>query len=302
MQDVSWDDLKIAYQVARLGSLSKAGAHLGINHATVLRHINALEEGLDCKLFIRHQRGYRLTEAGQLMLSQMPPILAQIGRLTHAVASVDNQITGTLRITTLPEYSAFLHPVLKECREAYPELRIQVLATDEVLSLSSGAVHVAIRAGWEPDGADLIVRKLLDIRFGYYAARTYVARFGLPASKAQYRRHHWILPSGHKRNIPFVKAMLANLSEENIAYQSNNFSDIQSAIVAGLGIGPIDRDKARALADLTEIKTGPESQDSALWFAYHRDLKGSARVQALYRILTGYIARQQGQPRAQASG
>ena len=56
MTQPSWDDFRIAYLLAKSGTLTKAGKLLQMNHATVLRHINRLEEALDTKLFIRHQR------------------------------------------------------------------------------------------------------------------------------------------------------------------------------------------------------------------------------------------------------
>ena len=58
----NWDEVRTAYQVARLGTVSGAAEVLGVHHATVIRHIDALEGRLGVKLFQRHARGYTATD------------------------------------------------------------------------------------------------------------------------------------------------------------------------------------------------------------------------------------------------
>ena len=60
----NWDEVRTAFHVARVGTVSGAADVLGVHHATVIRHIDALEERLGVKLFQRHARGYSPTEAG----------------------------------------------------------------------------------------------------------------------------------------------------------------------------------------------------------------------------------------------
>ncbi len=64
----TWDEIRTAYHVARMGTVSGAAEALGVHHATVIRHIDALEQRLGVKLFQRHARGYTSTEAGQDLL------------------------------------------------------------------------------------------------------------------------------------------------------------------------------------------------------------------------------------------
>ena len=64
----TWDEIRTAFQVARLGTVSGAAEVLGVHHATVIRHIDALEKRLGSKLFQRHARGYTPTEAGTELL------------------------------------------------------------------------------------------------------------------------------------------------------------------------------------------------------------------------------------------
>lgn len=287
---VSWDDFRIAHQVAESGSLSGAGKQLQMNHATVLRHINQLEQALGVKLFIRHQRGYRLTDAGQLMLTEMPDIERHFTRLENRLSNVEEQISGNLKITTVVSaYSSYLHPGFKALRDKYPQLQLQLIATDEIIALDQGAAHVSIRVGQKPNGADLIVKKLTEINIHYYAAQSYVERMGLPKKLSQLKLHDWALPSSEKHHIPFIKALLKHIPPEQVVYQSNNFPDVHMAVKSGIGIGPFEELEAQQNPDLLRLPIEFKEHAESLWFVYHKDLKDSARINALYTHITQHL-------------
>jgi DNA-binding transcriptional LysR family regulator len=286
MSRASWDDFRIAYQVAESGTLTKAGKVLQMNHSTVLRHINRLEEVLDTKLFIRHQRGYQLTDAGELVVKELPDINRSFSRLENLMASAEKNISGNLRITTLSDFSPLLNPALKAFRQAYPKLRIQIIATDEIIQLASGAAHVSLRAGAQPNEPDLIVKKLKAPDIHYYAADSYVKEYGVPKDSSEYKQHLWALPSIEKRRIPFVKQILKHIDEEQIIYQSNHFPDIHNAVIEGMAIGPIGSHLSFKYDNLQRLDIKIDQGIEGLWFVYHKDLKNSARIQALYEFLS----------------
>ena len=290
MQDIHWDDYRVAYEVAQAGSLSKAAKKLQCNHATVLRHVNRIEAALNIKLFIRHQRGYKLTDAGKIMVKEMPHIYQEFHRLESLMGSVEQDISGNLRITTLLEYAALLNPVLVEFRSVYPNLRIQLISTDEVIALASGAAHVSLRAGPEPKDPDLIARKLFSIDMAYYAADNYVQKRGLPESEQAFNQHDWLMPNADKERLPFIKDMLKVIDSERIVYQSNHFLDIEAAVAAGIGIGLISTINAEKYNNLHKLKLSQvnDVDMGSLWFVYHRDLKHNAKVKTLYQYLFEY--------------
>jgi DNA-binding transcriptional LysR family regulator len=159
MKNISWDDYKIAYQVALDGSLSKAGISLRLNHTTVLRRINQLERALEVTLFIRHQRGYKLTDTGMLLMDEMPDVLAKMANLENKLKNVEGDISGELRVTTVSSFSPVITPSLKAFRSEYPKIRLNLISTDNILPLDTGAAHVSFRAGPKPTSPDLIVKK-----------------------------------------------------------------------------------------------------------------------------------------------
>ena len=63
-----WNEIHTAYWVARTGTVSGAAKRLGVHRATVNRHIDVLEVAIEARLFLRHRRGYELTDVGREFL------------------------------------------------------------------------------------------------------------------------------------------------------------------------------------------------------------------------------------------
>lgn len=291
-RDIRLDDLRIAYNVAREGSLSRAGETLGINHSTALRAINRLEASLGLRLFIRHQRGYQLTDSGRIMVEKMRPITGDIQRLLNTLSAVEAAPSGALRISTVTDFSPYFAPMLHAFRQEYPKVRVQIVATDDVLSLSDGDVHVAIRIGSEPQEPDLIARSLMDVSLNYYASEVYIKQHGMPKSLAEVNQHFWVFPTGEKTRIPMIEKMMTHIDPAQLAFQSNSFSDIESAVRAGMGIGPLSLVNRRIAGDvgLKKVDLNIEAEPSKMWFVYHKDMRQSVRLKALQGFLQRYIA------------
>ena len=289
MKDPNWDDFRIALQVAQSGTLTKAGALLQMNHTTVQRHINQLETNLGLKLFLRHQRGYKLTEAGKIVLKEVPKIDLQVKHLINQLGNIDENAIGHLKITTLSGYSSILNPALKVFREGFPNIRIQIFATEEIIPLESGSVHVSLRAGRQPTGPDIIAKMIMPLNIAYYASEEYVTRYGLPQSKPEFSDHLWAMPSLDKHHIPFIQNVLKEISPQNIIYQSNYFPDIHQFITEGMAIGAMAEHQARPYENLVKIPVELDENEEKLWFVYHRDLKNSKRIKALYAALASLM-------------
>lgn len=290
MNQLNWDDIRIAYAVADAGSLSAAGKRLGLTHSTVLRRVNQLEQQLQQRLFIRHQRGYRLTEAGHVLLEQGKPLVADMQRLQNNLMMLGNTPSGRIRISTVADFSQFLAPLIAGFRQEYPQIRVETLATDETLSLSGGDIHAAIRIGPEPTEPDLVARRLVNVGLNFYAAGSYLDRHGeLPRSINEVGRHLWVLPTGEKRLIPAIELLYERLDPEQIVFQSNSFNDIYYAVKEGIGIGPFESLHRPALSreGLNPVEIGLNFAGEQMWLVYHKDMRNSARI----RVLQEYLLR-----------
>lgn len=289
MKEISWDDYKIAYQVAVDGSLSQAGKSLRINHATVLRRVNQLEQALEVKLFIRHQRGYKLTDAGHVLIDEMPELLANFARIENRLHNVEKKITGELRLTTISAYTPVLTPLLHDFRDRYPAIRLKLLSSDDIIALDSGIAHVSLRVGPCPDGVDLIVKKLTKLKTSYYAHQRYVDNFGLPKNLKQFNAHAWVLPTVDKYRLPFIRYIIDNIDKDKIVFQSNLFTDVHQAVISGMGIGPIGDHQAALHPYLVKVELDLPEAEEAMWFVYHKDLKHNSRISCFYDFLKSHL-------------
>jgi len=93
----NWDEVRTAYQVARMGTVSGAAEVLGVHHATVIRHIDAIEARLGVKLFQRHARGYTPTEAGLDLLRVAQATDDQFSQLVGRLKGVGDDVSGEPR-------------------------------------------------------------------------------------------------------------------------------------------------------------------------------------------------------------
>ncbi len=146
----NWDEVRTAFQVARMGTVSGAAEVLGVHHATVIRHIDALEKHLGVKLFQRHARGYTPTEAGTDLLRVAQATEDQFGQLVSRIKGQGATVSGDLVVTSLAALAPRIAPLLVAFQEEYSTVVVRYLTGDRLFRLEYGEAHVAIRAGAAP--------------------------------------------------------------------------------------------------------------------------------------------------------
>ena len=133
---MDWDKLRFFHAVADAGSLTHAGDALHLSQSAVSRQIRALEESLNTTLFHRHARGLILTEQGDLLFRTAHDVFMQLQAARAKLTDSRERPSGDLKITTPPALGInWLIPRLDEFTALYPEIRIQLIVTDEELDL-----------------------------------------------------------------------------------------------------------------------------------------------------------------------
>jgi DNA-binding transcriptional LysR family regulator len=159
----NWDDLRLILAVAEHKSLAGAARALHVNHTTVLRRINAFEKENAIRLFDRLPSGYRLTEAGEDLLSSAQAMKRVISELERKIVGKDLRLEGELRITTCDTLMASLLPqVLGRFSDRYPGISLEVTIASFVSNLSQRQADVAIRTGDSPTDT-LVGRRVGDV-------------------------------------------------------------------------------------------------------------------------------------------
>lgn len=283
----NWTEIKTAYQVARLGTVSAAAAVLGIHRATVIRHIDTLEEVLGAKLFLRHLRGYTPTELGLELMRMAGSADAKFSRLPEFAAADNAGMSGEFILTSLYILAPLLIPVLKNFQLQYPNISVRYLASEKLFRLEYGEAHVAVRAGSKPQIEDYIVQPFITPRIGLYASSDYFSRQGIPESVDDFAQHYFVgfdnFNSGPPFNINLW--MRENIPERNIIFRSTDTSILETAILSGIGIGFFPTHKATQHRELIEILPHKAEWDVPFWIITHVDLRRTAKVKAFLTFL-----------------
>ena len=280
----NWDEIRTAFQVARVGTVSGAAEVLGVHHATVIRHVDALETRLGTKLFQRHPRGYTPTEAGQQLLAVGQATEDQFNQLAARIAGAGEEVRGELIITSLPTLSGLVLPALDQLLEDHPGLQLRYLTDQRVFRLEYGEAHVAIRAGNRPTEPDNVVQSLGAYPVALYAAQNYIDRHGMPTPETLLS-HRFIGAENRDNRAPFYRWMAENVPEEQVVFRANDPESQVSATREGLGLGFVPVIGAQRVPGLIEVAAPQSDWQSMLWLVSHVDLHRTPKVQAALRAL-----------------
>ncbi|MDV7142511.1 LysR family transcriptional regulator [Tropicimonas sp. TH_r6] len=280
----TWDEIRTSFHVAKLGTVSGAAEALGVHHATVIRHVDALEARLGTKLFQRHARGYTPTEAGMDLLQVAAATEDQFTQLVGRIRGRGADVSGELIVTSIPALSQRLTPLLVEFMEEHPEIRVRFLTDQRLFKLEYGEAHVAIRAGSKPDQPDNIVQTLAQEPIGLYATRDYVERHGL-LTEGAWDGHRFVNTDDLNTRAPFYRWMFETIPAEQITYRASQARAVTDGILAGAGIGFLLVQDAQRHPDLVQVMEPKPEWRSHLWIVTHIDLHRTAKVQTMVQFL-----------------
>ena len=286
----NWDEIRTAFQVARMGTVSGAAEVMGVHHATVIRHIDALEKRLGAKLFQRHARGYTATEAGRDLLSVAQTTEEQFGQLVSRIKGQGETVAGELVVTAITGVTHLLAPVFRSFQEAHPAVLIRYLTDLRLFRLDYGEAHVAIRAGAAPQEPDNVALPLVTIKMGLYASKAYVQRHGCPLDQASLAQHRFIGVDNPENRAPFYRWLRENVPPECVTFRVTEIAGADVAVKAGLGLGFMRAHEARKDPDLVEVMAPIPEWDSPLWIVTHVDLHRTLKVQSFLACLKAAAA------------
>jgi DNA-binding transcriptional LysR family regulator len=283
MQD--WDNLRVFLAVARSGQFLAASRRLKLDHATVARHIAALEADAKVVLFQRRTTGAVLTQAGENLLSYAEAIEANV---VDATAELSKKVTGTVRIAA-PEgfVSYFLVPRLAAFMRLYPDAILQMVPLARSFSLARQEADIAIMID-RPEQGRLTVKKLTDYRVNLYASRSHLQESGPISSEKDL---------ADRTLVTFVDDLVYSASldyaQPLLNAVRNRFECVSvvaqiAALRAGVGPGVIHGYAAQQFPDLVRILPS-FSAERGYWIVTHKAQRSLLRVAATYAFIESEV-------------
>jgi len=197
------NDTLIFVKVIEHGSFIAAARSLRLPKTTVSRKVQELESRLGAQLLHRTTRKLGMTEAGSIYYEHCKRIAQELDEAENAVGQLQGGPRGWLRITA--PYSMGIEriaPLLGEFHARHPEVRVEMLLSNEPLDLIDKEIDVALRVGSLPD-SNLVARRLAVMRTQVYASPAYIERHGEPLHPDDLQHHRTFGMQKMRRNGQF---------------------------------------------------------------------------------------------------
>ncbi|NBJ10519.1 LysR family transcriptional regulator [Microvirga arsenatis] len=293
---MDWDKIRLFYEVVSAGNFTRAGEKLGVNQSSVSRQISALEHDLKVPLFHRHPRGLVLTEHGDVLYRAAQDIRLRLEETRQRLTETSERPAGDLRVTaTVGIGGIWLARRITEFLDLYPDVRIQLILTNDELDLAMRQADIAIRLR-RPAQPDLIQRRLFTVQYHAYAAHAYIERFGEPETITDLDRHAIVCLGGDQPAFILDLHSLTHLGRDPKDPRAsrlvvNDSLALRQAIENGAGIGMAPDYAMSTNPRVKQVLRDVEMPSLDSYLVYPEEMRSVARVQVFRDFLVSKAQR-----------
>jgi DNA-binding transcriptional LysR family regulator len=234
-----WTEIELFVQVAELGSLSRAAESLGLSNAAASRHLAALEARLAARLVQRNTRRLFLTDVGEAFYRRCKPLLGELREAETAVNEAVLKPAGLLRVQASLSFSMIvIAPLLPEFNARYPDLRIEVVASNRYHDLLESGIDVAIRNREFENDSAITVRRLAETKRVLAASPQYLQRHGTPRTPDELAKHRMLIYNlaNQPHQLHFTRNGAVTVLPVQGVLEANDGQVIRAAAIKHLGI------------------------------------------------------------------
>ena len=286
---MDWDKLKSFYEIAISKSISKASTKLNISQSALSRQIQDLELDLKTSLFIRHQKGVRLTEQGENLFNTVNQINFSISEFEKKLLDKKIKPVGKLTVSTTVGFgSTWLTPRINKFVDQFPDIDVNLIMSDEEVDLSSRAADVAVRVK-KPTQANLIFKKFVNFHNHIYGASDYLKEKGIPRHVNDLDKHNLIcfgagLPSPIS-NIDWILKIGKKGTKRRPKFRVNSIYAMSLAIERGSGLASLPDYMVADKPQLVRVLPNIEGPSYQTYFVYSESFKNDRRLEVFRDFL-----------------
>ncbi|MGK5050349.1 LysR family transcriptional regulator [Janthinobacterium sp. RB2P8] len=175
------DTMRAFVRVVETGSFTQAAHTLHMSRTSVTQLVQQLEARLCLKLLNRTTRKVNVTADGAEYYERIVPVLASLDEIETSLPGAAALPRGQLRVDVpSPLASMLLVPALPQFHVRYPDIQLDMGASDRMVDVIGDNVDCVIRGG-EMRDQSLMARKIGDLQLAVYAAPAYLQRAGTPS-------------------------------------------------------------------------------------------------------------------------
>lgn len=184
------DGVEAFLSVAQHRSFRRAAAELGVTPSAISQAIRALEGRVGASLFIRTTRSVGLTEAGERFFARARPAFEELVAASGAARELGQRPAGLLRLTVPRSVvPILLEPLIASFCQAYPDIEVELAASEELVDLAAGGFDAGIRMGQFITPDMIAVRLTKPLPLIVVGSPAYLARAGRPEHPDDLRAH-----------------------------------------------------------------------------------------------------------------
>lgn len=234
-----FDGMALFCAVVEHSGFTAAARKLGHTPSHISKQVARLEERLGTRLLNRTTRSVSLTDAGARYFESARRIIEDARAARDQIHEASSRPSGLLKISVPVSLSlSCLNDWLPEFLNAYPDIRLNVEASDRMVDMVAEGIDVVVRAGHLKD-SDLVARKLATSRLMMVASPKYLSAHGTPEHPEDLTQH--ALVDFSRREITstwnFVDANNQRISVPVSPRVICNSAETEEAMaIAGIGI------------------------------------------------------------------
>ena len=283
-QKVDWSDMPFVLSVCEAGSLSGAARMLDVNHSTVYRRIEGVEERLGVRLFERHTHGYVMTPAGELFYSRAILLCKGLNQIEMELGGKDQRLEGQLTVTTTDSLLHRLTPVFSRFQKAHPDVDLRLLSDARSLDLTRRDADIALRPTLNPP-QHWVGRKVAMIHCATYVEQGYWDK----AQNLADQELRWIMLDDDLDQSPMSKITVMKKHKDARVTVVSTVMGVLDAVKSGLGIAVLPSYLGEQSDELMRLDKPDKSVIWDLWLLAHPDVRRSARVHAFFEFAAKHV-------------
>jgi DNA-binding transcriptional LysR family regulator len=172
--NIDVNSMLLFYEVVNTGSINQASLALKTPKATISRRLRRLEQHVGAVLLKRGPQKLSLTSSGEALYQHCEKILAQAQGARAAVAEMQTQLSGQLKIATAFGLGPWINPALASFALEYPNVELVVDETHRWVDVSEEPYDIVVHLG-KIRNERLPVRRFAELSRGLYASPRYLA-------------------------------------------------------------------------------------------------------------------------------
>ena len=280
MQELSWDDLKVLLACSRHGSTRTAAASLGVSNSTVARRLEMLEAAIEGRLFDRTPDGLLATALCEELLPIAKTVEDTISDGQLRLTGRDALLAGKLKVSIadFKPVNELLFQSLREFSRAYPRIQLDIRSSNDKVDLSRREADFAIR-GLKIDQRP--PKDIVGVKLGLLTVGLYVHKTLLADARLGKRELTFIDTS----EIPPVELPTPSDLGLNVRHSIDGPIARVDAVASQMGVAVLPCCSVTELEDVVRLPGTESIPHRAVWLLYHKDLRQSARIRALFKHL-----------------